>query len=114
MFGYGLIVAVVVVPLALLFLRPAPETARAGDDATSARQRAKVLGLPSNLAFGLLAGAAFLCCVPMAMPASHLIALCGDLGCRRGAAPSMLTVLLVVRLLQPAVLGLDHRTASAD
>jgi MFS family permease len=98
MFSYGLVVAVVVVPLALLFLRPAPETARAGTTQTGA-QRDKVLGLPSNLAFGLLAGAAFLCCVPMAMPASHLIALCGDLGFAPGRGPVMLTVLLVCAFL---------------
>jgi len=98
MFSYGLVVAVVVVPLALLFLRPAPETARAGTTQTGA-QRDKVLGLPSNLAFGLLAGAAFLCCVPMAMPASHLLALCGDLGFAPGRGPVMLTVLLVCAFL---------------
>lgn len=98
MFSYGLVVAAVVVPLALLFLRPAPETARAGTTQTGA-QRDRVLGLPSNLAFGLLAGAAFLCCVPMAMPASHLIALCGDLGFAPGRGPVMLTVLLVCAFL---------------
>ena len=98
MFSYGLVVATVVVPLALLFLRPAPETARAGTTQTGA-QRDRVLGLPSNLAFGLLAGAAFLCCVPMAMPASHLIALCGDLGFAPGRGPVMLTVLLVCAFL---------------
>ena len=98
MFSYGLVVAVVVVPLAILFLRPAPETARAGTTQSGA-QRDRVLGLPSNLAFGLLAGAAFLCCVPMAMPASHLIALCGDLGFAPGRGPVMLTVLLVCAFL---------------
>jgi MFS family permease len=99
MFTYGLVVVAVVVPLALLFLRPAPETAKAGNARQSGAQRDKVLGLPSNLAFGLLAGAAFLCCVPMAMPASHLIALCGDLGFAPSHGPAMLTVLLVCAFL---------------
>ena len=99
MFTYGLVVAAVVVPLALVFLRPAPETAKAGNARQSGAQRDKVLGLPSNLAFGLLAGAAFLCCVPMAMPASHLIALCGDLGFAPSHGPIMLTVLLASAFL---------------
>jgi MFS family permease len=99
MFSYGLVVAALVVPLALLFLQPAPETVRAGDASQTGQQRAKVLGLPSNVAFAFLAGAAFLCCVPMAMPASHLIALCGDLGFAPGRGPVMLTVLLVCAFL---------------
>ncbi len=99
MFGYGLIVAAVVVPAALLFLQPPPEAARAGDGTQPSAQATPVLGLPSNLAFGLLAGAAFLCCVPMAMPASHLIALCGDLGLPPGRGPALLTGLLVCAFL---------------
>jgi MFS family permease len=99
MFSYGLIVAAVVVPLALAFLRPAPQTPRAGDGSQAGAQRDKVLGLTPNVTFALLAAAAFLCCVPMAMPASHLIALCGDLGFAPGRGPVMLTVLLVCAFL---------------
>jgi MFS family permease len=99
MFSYGLFVAVLVVPLALMFLQPAPETAKAGGTAKTSANRSKVLGLPSNLTFGLLAGAAFLCCVPMAMPASHLIALCGDLGFAPSHGPALLTLLLVCAFL---------------
>jgi MFS family permease len=99
MFSYGLVVAAVVVPLALMFLQAAPETPKAGDTAKTTATRPKVLGLSSNLAFGLLAGAAFLCCVPMAMPASHLIALCGDLGFPPAHGPALLTLLLVCAFL---------------
>ena len=99
MFSYGLVVVALVVPLALFFLQPAPETARGGDTARSTPGRTKVLGLPPNLAFGFLAGAAFLCCVPMAMPASHLIALCGDLGFAPSHGPALLTLLLVCAFL---------------
>jgi MFS family permease len=99
MFSYGLFVAVLVVPLSLMFLQPAPETAKAGGTAKTSANRPKVLGLPSNLTFGLLAGAAFLCCVPMAMPASHLIALCGDLGFAPSHGPALLTLLLVCAFL---------------
>jgi MFS family permease len=99
MFAYGLVVTAVVVPLALRFLQPAPETAKAGETAKSTATPAKVMGLPPNLAFGLLAAAAFLCCVPMAMPASHLIALCGDLGFAPAHGPALLTLLLVCAFL---------------
>jgi MFS family permease len=99
MFSYGLVVAAVVVPLALLFLQPAPETPKAGAATRAPGTRDTVLGLPRNLAFGLLAGAAFLCCVPMAMPASHLIALCGDLGFAPAHGPAMLTLLLMCAFL---------------
>ena len=99
MLAYGLIVAAVVVPLALLFLRPAPEAPKAGPSSQASAQPAKVIGLRPNLAFGLLAGASFLCCVPMAMPASHLIALCADLNFAPGRGATLLTVLLVTAFL---------------
>jgi MFS family permease len=99
MFSYGLVVVVVVLPLALVFLQPAPETAKAGEGTKSTAQPDKVMGLPPNLGFGLLAAAAFLCCVPMAMPASHLIALCGDLGFPPSHGPALLTLLLVCAFL---------------
>ena len=48
----------------------------------------------------------------MAMPASHLIALCGDFGFAPGRGATLLTVLLVCSLFEPAVLGLDLSTGS--
>lgn len=57
--------------------------------------KAQVLALPPNTAFALLAGASFLCCVPMAMPPAHVIALCGDLGMTPAKGAAMLTVMLV-------------------
>ena len=94
MLGFGLIVAALVVPLAILFLRPAPEPLKPSNSPQAGGAIGKVLGLRPNLAFGLLAGASFLCCVPMAMPSSHLIALCGDLGLAPARGAAMLTVLL--------------------
>jgi MFS family permease len=95
MVGFGVLVAVIVVILALVFLRPAPEFVTTTAQARSVGERGKVLGLPRNRAFALLATAAFLCCVPMAMPSSHLIALCGDAGIAPAKGAAMLTVLLV-------------------
>ena len=41
-----------------------------------------------------LAAAAFMCCVPMAMPQGHLVALCTDLGIAPSRGAAMLSVLL--------------------
>jgi MFS family permease len=94
MTGFGIVVAALVVPLAMLFLRPAPEQRQSASLARAGGEVGKVLGLQPNVAFALLAGASFLCCVPMAMPSSHLIALCGDLGLSPARGAAMLTVLL--------------------
>ena len=101
MLGYGVVVASVVVPLALMFLRPPPAAATPAPAAAGGTRAAphKVLGLSPASAFALLAGASFLCCVPMAMPSSHLIALCSDLGLAPARGPALLTVLLVCAFL---------------
>ena len=53
-----------------------------------------MLGWPPNLVFAMLMVAAFCCCVPMAMPQVHLVALCGDLGILPSHGAVMLSVLL--------------------
>jgi len=60
---------------------------------------ARVLGLPPNLALALIALGSFLCCVPMAMPAAHLVAFCGDLGIASSRGAAMLSVLLLAAFL---------------
>ncbi len=95
MLGFGALVAVLVVPLALMFLTAAPVSVQGSSTADgAARKNGLVLGLRPNVTFSLLAGAAFLCCIPMAMPAAHLIALCGDLGMAPSRGALMLSVLL--------------------
>jgi predicted MFS family arabinose efflux permease len=42
----------------------------------------------------MIAAAAFMCCVPMAMPQGHLVALCSDLGIAPSHGAAMLSVLL--------------------
>jgi MFS family permease len=96
MLGFGVLVAVLVVPLALMFLTAAPVAVQGSSTADSAtKNNGLVLGLRPNVTFSLLAGAAFLCCIPMAMPAAHLIALCGDLGMAPSRGALMLSVLLI-------------------
>lgn len=94
MIGFGALVALLVVPLAAFFLRPAPAATETKSAATAGSRAARVLDLRPNAVFALLAVASFMCCVPMAMPAAHLIALCGDLGMPPARGALMLSVLL--------------------
>ena len=54
----------------------------------------QVLGLPPNLVQALLCLAGFCCCIPMAMPSSHLVAFCSDLGIAPTQGAAMLSVML--------------------
>src|SRR5258705_3974445 len=83
----------VLVPCAAFFFRAPPEavTAAAG---SGSLHKAAVLGLRPNTMFALVAAAAFMCCVPMAMPQSHLVAFCTDLGIAPTHSAAMLSVVL--------------------
>jgi MFS family permease len=93
MLGFAVVVMAAIVPLAL-FLRPPPQPARAEPSVAGAHRRPQALRLHSNLVQALLCAAAFLCCVPMAMPAGHLVAFCSDLGIPAARGAAMLSVLL--------------------
>src|SRR5438132_12666993 len=92
MLGFAFVVAGAIVPLAL-FLSPPPPPSFV-EPASGALRRARPLGLPASLVQTLICAAAFLCCVPMAIPAGHLVALCSDLGIPAGRGAAMLSVLL--------------------
>lgn len=94
MLMFGGIEVVVVVPLALLFLRPPPETKMVAAATSGIVSGAPVLGWPPNLVFGMLCAASFCCCVPMAMPQGHIVAFCSDLGIPASHGAAMLSVLL--------------------
>ncbi len=104
MLTFGLTVAAVVAPLALLTLRTPPETIQPVTT-TGPHSRTTVLGLPPNLALALLAAAAFMCCVPMAMPQSHLVAFCTDIGIPASQGAAMLSVLLGCAFLSRQMWG---------
>jgi MFS family permease len=95
MVGFGLLSAALVIPLAALTLKPAPAAPDAKGSTGSSPKSDRVLDLPPNAVFALLAGAAFLCCIPMAMPGAHVVALCGDLGLQATTGAAMLSVLLM-------------------
>lgn len=94
--AYAVLILVVVTPLALL-LRPSPRPAAAGHVAkTPAGPRhGRVLALSPNVVQALLCLAAFLCCVPMAIPMVHLVAFSASLGISPDQGAGAFSVLLV-------------------
>jgi MFS family permease len=94
MLGFGLLIAVVVVPLAGIFLKRPPEMVPPAGSGSGKNLAQAQLGISPVLVFSLLCAASFLCCVAMAMPQAHIIALCGDLGFLPGRGAAMLSLLL--------------------
>jgi len=96
MLMYGAFVIALVVPLALMFLKPPPQpsSAPASGGANAAAGTSFRIALPANLAFVLMCLGGLLCCVPMAMPQQHMVAFCGDLGFSRATGALVLSVLL--------------------
>jgi MFS family permease len=92
--GFAVIEIVLIVPAAAVMFGPAPEVIGAAGDADGPRRGAPVLGLKSGTALAGLCVAGFLCCVPMAMPQSHLVAFCSDVGITSSQGAAMLSVLL--------------------
>jgi MFS family permease len=105
MIGYGLFAITLIVPLALLFLRDPPEVLAVATASTGQTATPKVFGWPANVVFAMLAIAAFLCCVTMSMPQSHLVAFCSDLGITPTHGAAMLSVLLGVGFLSRQAWG---------
>jgi MFS family permease len=90
MLAYAAVVLVCILPL-LPLLRAVPPPVSAGPPMRAGRDRS-VLGLNPNLVQGLICVAGFCCCIPMAIPNSHLVAYCSDIGIAGGGL--MLSVLL--------------------
>jgi MFS family permease len=105
MLWFAILEAALIVPLAALFLRRAPEPL-ASVRQHAASERADVLGWPPNLVFAALCAAIFLCCVPMSMPQNHLVAFCSDLGISKAHGAAMLSVLLGSAFLCRQIWGL--------
>ncbi len=93
MVAYGIFVVAAIPPIAALFLHPAPRPSHAETLASGSRRNGPILGLPPNLVLSLLCVAGFCCCVPMALPQSHLVAFCSDIGIPAAQGAAMLSVL---------------------
>ncbi|MBV9259959.1 MAG: MFS transporter [Pseudolabrys sp.] len=104
MLGYAVFEIAVIVPLALIFLKAAPEAVHA-QTMRNGHGASKVLGLPANVAFGVLCVASIFCCVTMSMPQQHLVAYCSDLGFTRMFGALMLSVLLGTAVFSRQVWG---------
>jgi MFS family permease len=105
MLWYALAEVVVIAPLALIYFRHPPEVIYPATALDSAGRKARVLGWPPNAVFALMCAAAVLCCIPMAMPQGHLVALCSDLGISRSVGALMLSVLLGTAFLSRQIWG---------
>jgi MFS family permease len=105
MWTYGLFEMAVIVPLAAIFLRAPPRTLRRHSGAFADPKPGNVLGWPRGLVYGLLCAAAFLCCMPMALPQGHLVAFCSDLGIAPSHGAAMLSVVLGTGFLSRQLWG---------
>jgi MFS family permease len=90
----GAITTIAILPVAVFALVRPPKGRVEAADWISIQKHASISGMPRALVFALLCLAGFLCCVPMAMPSAHLVALCGDLGIATSKGALMLSVLL--------------------
>jgi MFS family permease len=106
MLWFAVLEVAAIVPLAAVFLRRAPQQIYMNVTHRAATRPATVLGWPPNLVFAALCAAIFMCCVPMAMPQSHLVAFCSDLGISRAHGAAMLSVLLGTAFLCRQIWGL--------
>lgn len=94
MWSFGLLEMAVIVPIAAIFLAPPPDQKHISYGAFADPKPGPVLGWPPNVVFYMLCAAAFLCCMPMALPQTHLIAFCSDLGILPTHGAAMLSVVL--------------------
>jgi MFS family permease len=94
MTAFGAATLALILPVSLFFLAPAPERVVRPAGPSAATHAPRVLGLAPNVVQALLCLASFLCCVPMSLPASHLVAFCTDLGIAPEQGAAMLSVLL--------------------
>jgi MFS family permease len=99
MIAYGVFEVLLIVPLALFFLRSPPEIPVYSGGAVGAGAPHTVFGWPANIVFAMLCIASFLCCVTMSMPHDHLVALCTDLGISAAHGAAMLSLLLTAGFL---------------
>jgi MFS family permease len=105
MLYYGAFELIVIVPVAVLVLAPAPQQLRHPRKHEAGVSKA-VLGWPPNLVFALQMAAIFTCCIPMAMPQTHLVAFCSDLGIKAAHGAAMVSVLLGAAFFSRQVWGL--------
>lgn len=99
------IAVVLVPPMTLVLRRRVPAEARLHADAVSAANRRSAnLSLPTLQALLVVAGVG--CCVAMAMPQVHMVALAVDLGCAPVVGAQILSVMLIGGVVSRIVFGM--------
>lgn len=93
MLAYAGVVAAVILPV-VVTLRPAPDAPVPGAPRPPGSRPDRVLGMHPNAVQALICLAGFCCCVPMAIPGSHLVAFCSDVGITPTHGAAMLSVML--------------------
>lgn len=106
MLFYALGEALLVVLLAATYFRHPPELINPDAGLGADGSKPRLFGLPRNAVFAMMCAAAVMCCIPMAMPQGHLVALCTDLGIKRSVGAVMLSVLLGTAFLSRQIWGL--------
>jgi MFS family permease len=105
MLYYAAFELLLIVPAALVLLNPPPDTPHHATLTGAAHADKSVLGWPPNLVFALQMCAIFTCCLPMAMPQAHLVALCTDHGISAAHGAAMVSVLLGAAFFSRQVWG---------
>lgn len=94
MLYYAAFELVLIAPAAMMILAAPPQAPHHPTPANVAAPAKSVLGWAPNLVFALQMCAIFTCCIPMAMPQAHLVALCTDNGISAAHGAAMVSVLL--------------------
>ncbi|KZD07780.1 MFS transporter [Oceanibaculum pacificum] len=102
--GIGLFCLVTILPLSVL-LRRRPPVAQAGPQGQPAAAPKSLKGLSPNFLQGLLVIAGITCCVAMAMPQVHIVALCADLGFGSARGAQMLSLMLATGIVSRLAFG---------
>ena len=97
MLSYAGVVLAVMLP-AIMLLKPVPVVPPPPAPVAGSRP-ARVAGLHPNVAQALICMAAFFCCIPMAIPAAHIVAFCSDIGISPTHGAVMLSTMLACAFL---------------
>ena len=104
--GIGLICLVTILPLALLLKRSPRATAVAPLQPGPTRSRPGNLGgVSPTVLQALLVVAGLTCCIAMAMPQVHIVALCADLGFGSARGAQMLALMLATGIVSRLAFG---------
>jgi MFS family permease len=94
MLAYGVVVLALIVPAAFLLKPPPLAAVLARPLRVGPTQGNCIAGLHPNVVQTLICVAGFCCCIPMSVPAAHIVAFCGDIGIKPTHGAAMLSVML--------------------